>query len=91
MLALEPHFEAQGAGATGQTELARARIGATPLLLPAGNLQRRFGEAVRGLRALAFTLAKKNEVLKATRDLLMPRLISGEIDVSSLPLKPAAS
>ena len=91
LLALEAHFEAQGAGATGQTELARARIGATPLLLPAESLQRRFGQVVRDLRVLPVMLAKKNDILCATRDLLLPRLISGEIDVSSLPLEPAAS
>jgi len=84
LLALEAHFEAQGAGATGQTELARARIGATPLLLPTEKLQRRFGETVHDMRMLAVTLARKNEFLRATRDLLLPRLISGAIDVSSL-------
>jgi type I restriction enzyme S subunit len=91
LLALEAHFEAQGAGATGQTELARARIGATPLLLPAESLQRRFGQVVRDLRVLPVMLAKKNDILRATCDLLLPRLISGEIDVSSLRLEPTAS
>jgi type I restriction enzyme S subunit len=91
LLALESHFEAQGAGATGQTELARTRIGATPLLLPAENVQRRFGQAVRDLRVSPIILAKKNEILRATRDLLLPRLISGETDVSSLPVEPKAS
>jgi type I restriction enzyme S subunit len=37
------------------------------------------------------TLAKARDILRATRDLLLPRLISGDIDVSSLPLEPAAS
>lgn len=30
-------------------------------------------------------LAEKNEVLRSTRDLLLPKLISGELDVSHLP------
>jgi type I restriction enzyme S subunit len=32
-------------------------------------------------------LAKKNFVLRRTRDMLLPKLISGEIDVSELDIK----
>jgi hypothetical protein len=32
-------------------------------------------------------LHKRNEVLRRTRDLLLPRLISGEVDVSELEIK----
>ena len=35
--------------------------------------------------------AERNHILRMTRDLLLPRLIAGEIDVSSLPVKPKAS
>ncbi len=31
-------------------------------------------------------LAEKNELLRHTRDLLLPRLISGELDASDLPV-----
>ena len=34
---------------------------------------------------MIFNLQKKNANLRATRDLLLPKLISGELDVSSLP------
>ena len=37
------------------------------------------------MRQLAVTLQKKNQNLRTTRDLLLPKLISGEIDVSEIP------
>ena len=38
---------------------------------------------------LELTLKKKNANLRTTRDLLLPKLISGELDVSAMP-EPAA-
>ena len=32
------------------------------------------------------SLAKRNEALRRTRDLLLPKLISGEVDVSELDI-----
>jgi type I restriction enzyme S subunit len=88
LLSKEAHFASQGAGSTGQAELARGRIGEAEIICPPEELQRRFGELVRPMRRLAVALANKNANLRATRDLLLPRLISGELDVSSLPLPP---
>lgn len=44
-----------------------------------------YGDAVRGFFHLAKVLDDKNRTLRATRDLLLPKLISGELDVSNLP------
>lgn len=44
-----------------------------------------YGDAVRGFFHLAQVLDDKNRTLRATRDLLLPKLISGELDVSTLP------
>lgn len=85
LLAKESYFESQGAGATGQTELARARVAAAEVLLPPFTLQRRFGALVGPMRAAAASLAKRNVVLRNTRDLLLPRLFGGESDVSPTP------
>lgn len=84
LFAKEPYFAAQGIGSTNQTELSRGRIGATEVLAPPYTLQRRFGEVVRPIRQAAITLIRKNNNLRSTRDLLLPRLVSGEIDVSRL-------
>ncbi len=37
------------------------------------------------MEELILALVRKNNNLRATRDLLLPKLISGELDVSTLP------
>lgn len=49
-------------------------------------LQRRFGELVADMHLLSEGLEDSNENLRSTRDLLLPRLVSGEIDVSNLDI-----
>ncbi len=46
-----------------------------------------FAQRVEPYFALLIGLAKKNEVLRRTRDLLLPRLISGDLDVSNLDIR----
>lgn len=48
-------------------------------------LQEKFRDSVKPLYDLASVLGVKNTNLRATRDLLLPKLISGELDVSTLP------
>lgn len=82
LLRLEPLFERMGAGATGQTELNRSRIAEVTIVVPPKDLQTEFGRHARPLRALSNQLARQNDVLRASRDLLLPRLISGELSVA---------
>lgn len=56
-----------------------------PALAPPKSLQSRFGRLAAEFFSSAQVLHAKNQNLRQTRDLLLPRLISGEIDVSSLP------
>jgi len=84
VLSLEPLFQQQGRGTTGQTELNREAISNAPYRDPGPALQRRFGSAVRRLRVLSAHLAPINDVVRQTRDLLLPKLVSGELDVSDL-------
>jgi len=58
-----------------------------PILLPDRKFLDLFDEFVEPLLAKLFNLAKKNQVLRRTRDLLLPKLISGELDVSELDIK----
>ena len=85
LFAQQAHFEAQGVGSTGQTELSRTRISETSIVLPPLDVQQQFGKLVRPMRNLAIILQNKNTNLRTTRDLLLPKLISGELDVSTLP------
>lgn len=57
-----------------------------PILLPDKKLMDLFDEQAEPLLALLFNLAKKNKILRTKRDILLPRLISGEIDVSEMDI-----
>jgi len=61
-----------------------------PVHIPPRELQRRFGTLVGPMLDQVELLQRCNERLTGQRDLLLPRLISGEIDVSSLPPPPPA-
>lgn len=54
------------------------------ILMPDGNTIRRFEEIAQPIGGEVKTLTDKNTNLRRTRDLLLPRLISGEIDVENL-------
>ena len=77
--------ESQGVGSTGQTELSRGRIAEACIVSPPSDVQVAFGKIVRPMRLLAVILQNKIANLRTTRDLLLPKLISGELDVSELP------
>jgi len=55
------------------------------LLMPQAEVADRFHSIAAPLLDLSETLKRKNANLRATRDLLLPKLISGELDVSTLP------
>lgn len=81
LLGRQETFERLGIGATGQTELGRGSIADLDLVVPPHALQRRFGKIANGMRTAAEIHAKKVQNLRRTRDLLLPRLLSGQIDV----------
>lgn len=89
----DDEFASMAAGSTGQTELSRGRISDMTLAVPDVPTQQRFSSLVSPIRALSVALRSEITNLRATRDLLLPRLISGEIDVSTLDIgdaEPAA-
>jgi type I restriction enzyme S subunit len=59
------------------------------LVLPPKDLQDRFDDRVKYLFDQKEILQLKNTTLRRTRDLLLPRLISGEVDVSGLEIMTA--
>jgi type I restriction enzyme S subunit len=83
LLNLQETFERLGVGATGQTELGKAAISDIDLLLPPPDTQQRFGKTVRGMRLAVITFGKQINNLRQTRDLLLPRLLSGQIEVEA--------
>lgn len=72
---------------TGVAQQNLSPIEASKLTLPIAplELRNRFSEIVSPMVSMILTHFKKNSNLRATRDFLLPKLISGEIDVSNLP------
>jgi type I restriction enzyme S subunit len=81
LLLKQETFERLGVGATGQTELGRTAIGEVEIPVPPASLLKRFGALIRPTRTAVVTLTKQCENLRRTRDLLLPRLLSGMIAV----------
>ena len=52
-----------------------------PILLPESRLQRVFRDSVSSFTAQRDNLYRQNQKLRAAHDLLLPRLMSGEIPV----------
>jgi hypothetical protein len=62
-----------------------ARIEEFQFARPTPQLASRFAEVMAPMLTLGDMLEQKNTNLRTTRDLLLPKLISGELDVSALP------
>ena len=75
------YLATMGRGATNQTELSRSIIAEIPILLPPEPLYKEFEDVARYIFLQISTLSAQNAKLKQARDLLLPRLMSGEIIV----------
>ncbi len=67
--------------------LDRNDISGHPMAVPPADIVQRFSDVARDMFHLKRTLEHSSAVLRTTRDLLLPRLISGEIDVSGLDIE----
>lgn len=82
----EREIEALHTGSTGQTELPRERVKAMELRLPDNDTLARFNAVIAPIVSLIITNQQENERLASVRDSLLPKLMSGEIDVSDIQL-----
>ena len=55
------------------------------MLRPAAAVQKKFAALIDPMTSLLENLGAANTNLRTTRDLLLPKLISGELDVSEMP------
>jgi type I restriction enzyme, S subunit len=55
-----------------------------PILAPPQDLLRRFESVAEPMSKAVLVYSKQNATLRLTRDLLLPKLVSGELDISSL-------
>jgi type I restriction enzyme S subunit len=71
----------------GVPTLNRNHLNGIPIIVPDKEIQKRFDEVVSRLQSRTELLRKANENLIATRDLLLPRLISGKLSVENLDIQ----
>ena len=67
-----------------QPKITQANLNRIPVLTPNQTLLQEFNEIVQNILNNVEILNGKNSNLRRTRDLLLPKLISGEIDVEGI-------
>lgn len=82
----EREIESLHTGSTGQTELPKERVKALELHLPDNGTLDRFNTLIAPMAAAIVSKQNENNKLATLRDALLPKLTSGEIDVSAVQL-----
>lgn len=82
----EKEIESLHTGSTGQTELPRDRVKKLKLLLPDNISLSRFNSIIAPMASTIISNQEENQKLASLRDTLLPKLMSGEIDISSIQL-----
>ena len=73
-------------GATGRQRVQEECFNKFFLAQPDAKMLEVFSELIRPIFQTIWILAQKNNNLRRTRDLLLPKLVSGELDVSELEI-----
>lgn len=68
---------------SAQPQITISNIGKLKLLIPEVNVQRNFSEKNKGIDLEMYYLQLQNQLLTRQRDLLLPRLMSGKLEVKS--------
>lgn len=80
----EKEIESLHTGSTGQTELPRDQVKMLKLLLPDNISLSRFNSIITPMASTIISNQEENQKLASLRDTLLPKLMSGEIDVSNI-------
>jgi len=81
LMELESVFEGMGQGATNQKELRRDLVASMRVLVPSVRLQSTFEEYAYKCSKQIVLLDEENARLSKARDILLPKLMSGELAV----------
>jgi len=77
-----PTFHRMASGATFK-EISRGVFKTIEFVHPAANLVRRFNDVVKPMAEQILALQRQIQNLRSTRDLLLPRLLSGQINLET--------
>lgn len=81
LLSREAEIEALGEGSTGQTELSRTRLGDLQILAPPTPVLDAFDKFADPVLKRITANDEESRTLASLRDLLLPKLISGEVGI----------
>lgn len=81
LLASQQTIEEMGEGSTGQTELSRTELGKLRLRLPERSQQAEVGHRIKSMSEMESARLRENQTLAATRDTLLPQLMSGKLRI----------
>jgi len=76
----------QHANGANVLHLSPNRIEEYRFVCPTPDIATRFGDIILPMLSLCDALEQQNKTLRSTRDLLLTKLISGEVDVSELDI-----
>jgi len=77
----EDEIESMASGSTGQTELSRERVKALTLFEPDNSALDTFANIIEPMTGMIQKKQEENASLAQTRDTLLPKLMSGEIEL----------
>jgi type I restriction enzyme S subunit len=80
------YFISLGTGSTFK-EITKGVFKTIELVVPLPGIVTQFEDTVQQVALQALNLQRKNTTLCITRDILLPRLISGDIDVTDLDIQ----
>jgi len=74
--------------ATGATfkEITKGAFKQFPVLVPSSETLAHFAEVVEHPSQMIMSLEHANQLLAQTRDLVLPRLVTGQLDISDIDL-----
>ncbi len=84
---LQHYFEFMASGSTGQVELNRTLIAGIKIWVPDREIQEKFANFITDIWKQKQNLFHSNENLKRTKEMLLPRLISGKLSVADLDIQ----
>ncbi len=84
--AVRQHAIKSMSGASGRQRVASNAFDALKLVEPSANVAAAFERCVDPLLEEGFALASQNRALARTRDILLPRLVTGRLDISDVDL-----
>lgn len=85
LIGLRELINQYGANGATMVNLNKGKFESLPITYPKERVVKNFHQVTYPLFQQILNLQKKNDVLRSTHDLLLPKLISGEIDVSNFP------